>query len=253
MRLRSGTPIWLWFNILSLDAPLIALVWQDFLARCYPAALSLSDRVVLGLTVWAIYLTDRLLDVRHPESAGDTARHAFHRRHRTLLRTILAGIIAADMFLAYRGFSPAILVSGVVLAGVVAAYLAVFAYSRRGVSALKKPLAAMLFTSGVFLIAWAAMPRPGRLGWAAIAFFALCFGNLLMIERWERGHSGLAVWIPLLLAGVPIVWIPASVWFAAILVSAAALAALARWGHRMPIRVRCVLADAALLSPLLFR
>ena len=63
---RVRPPIWLWFNVLSLDAPLIALVWQDFLSRCYPTMLLPQGRAVRGLTVWAIYLADRLLDVRHP-------------------------------------------------------------------------------------------------------------------------------------------------------------------------------------------
>jgi hypothetical protein len=75
-------PAWLWFNLLSLDAPVVALVWQDFLARCYPATLLLTGRAVLGLTVWAIYLADRLLDIRHPASAEESIRHEFYRPSR---------------------------------------------------------------------------------------------------------------------------------------------------------------------------
>ncbi len=33
MGLAKPTPVWLWLNLLSLDAPLVALIWQDFLAR----------------------------------------------------------------------------------------------------------------------------------------------------------------------------------------------------------------------------
>jgi hypothetical protein len=44
----SSTPFWRWMNLLSLDAPLLALVWQDFLARCYPSLLLLAGRWVLA-------------------------------------------------------------------------------------------------------------------------------------------------------------------------------------------------------------
>jgi hypothetical protein len=47
----------------SLDAPLVALVWQDFLARCYPHPLLFPARMVLVLTVWAIYIADRSLNL----------------------------------------------------------------------------------------------------------------------------------------------------------------------------------------------
>jgi hypothetical protein len=60
----GAQPVWLWMNLLSLDAPLVALVWQDLLARCYGTLLLPAGRTVLGLTVWAIYIADRLMDVR---------------------------------------------------------------------------------------------------------------------------------------------------------------------------------------------
>src|SRR6202789_4740956 len=90
MEKRVRPPVWLWFNLLSLDAPLIALVWQDFLARCYPTVLHLTGRGVLGLTVWAIYLADRLLDVRYPAPVSESIRHQFYRRHRVFAYTLFA-------------------------------------------------------------------------------------------------------------------------------------------------------------------
>lgn len=60
----------MWPNLLSLDAPAVALVWQDFLARTFGIPLRMPARLVLGLTVWAIYLGDRLLDVRGPATGA---------------------------------------------------------------------------------------------------------------------------------------------------------------------------------------
>ena len=153
MQKRVRPPLWLWFSLLSLDAPLIALVWQDFLARCYPTLLRPAGRGALGLTVWAIYLADRLLDVRH-----HCIRHRIDSpsvlswQHRRYVLALLATIVCADALLTTLWLRPAVFNEGLALTGCVGLYLAVFAFA--GWSGIaKKPLAAVLFTSGTFLIA----------------------------------------------------------------------------------------------------
>lgn len=245
----------MWFNILSLDAPLIALVWQDFLARCYPTLLLPQGRAVLGLTVWAIYLADRILDVRHPAEPLESLRHRFYRRHRVFVQTLLAIVITADILMARLLVRPRVVYSGLLLGGAVALYLGVFPL-KGSTTRSKKPLAALLFTLGTFLIAWTNTGHPVReLGWPAAAFCALCFGNLLMIKHWTEGSSfsGSRIWIWLLALLIPVAIAGKSNWFEAIVISAAGLCALAWWGSRMPGEARCVLADAVLLTPLLFR
>jgi hypothetical protein len=118
----------------------------------------------------------------------------------------------------------------------------------------KKTLAGLLFTLGTFLIASTAVVQPGRtLGWPAAAFCALCLGNLLMIENWERGRETARGWIWMaLLCGICL-GARESPWFTAVAVSAAGLGALAFWGGKISRDMRCVLADAVLLIPLLFR
>jgi hypothetical protein len=97
-----------------------------------------------------------------------------------------------------------------------------------------------------------------QLLWPAAAFCALCLGNLLMIEHWNRqfasnGYNPPHFWICLALLAACVVSARSSTWFAAIMVSAAALTALSRWGRKTSCDVCCVLADAVLLTPLLFR
>ena len=77
------TAWWLWPHLLSLDAPLVAVVWQACWAQSAHVRLSWCHPCVLGLGVWLIYLVDRLVDSARAVP-GDivTARHAFHARRR---------------------------------------------------------------------------------------------------------------------------------------------------------------------------
>jgi hypothetical protein len=255
MSKRVRPPAWMWFNILGLDAPLIALVWQDFLARCYTTMLLPQGRAVLALTVWAIYLADRILDVRHPAEPLEPPRHRFYRRHRIFAQTLLAIVVSADLFMVRLLVRPRLVYSGLLVGGAVMLYLGAFPL-KGSATRSKKPLAALLFTVGTFLIAGTNIGHPVRdLAWPAAAFCALCLGNLLMIERWTQGRtfggSRVCIWLLGLL--IPVVISCKSNWFEAIVFSAVGLCALAWWGRRMPGDARCALADAVLLTPLLFR
>src|SRR5580698_3499004 len=142
METRARPPIWLWFNLLSLDAPLIALVWQDFLSRCYPTLLHATGRGVLGLTVCAIYLGDRLLDVRRPASALESIRHRFYRRRRAFALSLLAIVVCVDALVTTFWLRPAVRESGLFLTAGVVAYLAAFPLTQWGPAVWKKPFAA---------------------------------------------------------------------------------------------------------------
>jgi hypothetical protein len=242
-------PAWLWPNLLCLDAPVIALVWQDYLARHYGMTLHPAGRAVLGLTVWAIYLTDHLLDVRHETNEGERARHVFCRRHLREVRVGLLLILCVDFLVACSLVRPVVFEYGLLVAGGVVIYFATFALRRFGRSEWKKPFAAFLFTAGIFLVAWVGTPHPlTTLGWAAGVFFALCLANLLMVESWEGGRELKTAWIVM-----AILCACCLRWFEAASVAAAALATLSLGGRRASTEVRCALADAVLLSPLFFR
>ncbi|MEP6717304.1 MAG: hypothetical protein ABJC09_17155 [Terriglobia bacterium] len=259
MQTRARPPAWLWFGLLSLDAPLIALVWQDFLARCYPTVLPATGRCTLGLTVWAIYLADRLLDVRQPASAAESIRHQFCRRHRAFVRSLLFVVAVIDVLVTRLWLRPAVFDNGLFVTAGVAVYLGAFPFTGWGAASWKRPLAAVLFTAGTFLIAWTGASHPVRqLGWPAAAFCALCVGNLKMIGRWShqtipRRLNISRRWIWVLFLAACVAGVQGCTWFTAIIFSAAGLLALARWGRKISRDARCVLADALLLTPLLFR
>ncbi len=250
--MNARTPWWLWPNLLSLDAPLVAVVWQDFLARCYPSTLLPAGRWTLALTVWAIYLADRLIDVRHPMRNAETSRHSFYRNHSRVLRSLLMAVVCADLVVAVLWLRPAVLSNGLWVGAAVGCYLGAFAALRVGERWWKPVCAALLFTTGVFLVGWTSTRGAFEvLSKPAVALAWLVLSNLVLIEGWEKRRSTRRMpwWIFLLLAALACQNF--SQWYAAVAIAAAALAALDGLGARMPQNVRHVLADTVLLVPLL--
>jgi hypothetical protein len=254
-----AAPPWLWPNLLSLDAPAVAVLWQGFLARRFSIPLHPAGRVALFLSVWVIYLGDRLLDARKPVACWEPARHRFYRRHAGSMLILLALVTIADAMTALLWLRPPVLREGVLpLAGVLA-YLAIFHASGKSVGISKEVAASALFTGGTFVAAWAAFPC-ATLVWAALAFFVLCLANIIAIESWEcDGNSAHALtrwltrrylfWAP---AAAIVCLFVGNAWYESIAVSAAACVALVWLGERLSHEVRRVLVDGALLSPILF-
>jgi hypothetical protein len=264
---ESSPPFWLWPNLLSLDAPLVAVLWQGFLAYRFSLPLRPPARLVLGLTVWAIYLLDRLLDARQPPSPREPARHRYYRRHFKLMATLLALVLVADGLIAILWLRPAFLREGLIPLVGVLAYLATIHVAGQSLKIPKEKIpkeiaAAILFTVGTFLTAWATLPCP-NLAWAALAFFVLCLANIIAIEAWEWRELRATAPHPFTrwLARTYLFWVPAAVilcaagrnpWYTSIAVSAAACALLFWLGRRLSLEARRALVDGALLSPILF-
>ena len=86
-------PLWLYPNLLSLDAPLVAVAWLYIFAKTWRVQfLPLAAYVSLGLVVWMIYVADRLMDASMASGKLES-RHEFHRKHQGKFR--LAAKIAA--------------------------------------------------------------------------------------------------------------------------------------------------------------
>lgn len=259
-------PVWLWPNLLSLDAPLLAILWQDFLSYRFSLPRVPPARLALGLTVWAIYLLDRLLDAREPPLPLEPARHRYFRRHWTLMAALLSMVLTADAVTAILWLRPSTFRDGFILLGGVGIYLVTFHLYRLPVKVPKEIAAATVFTAGIFLTARAALGCLS-LAWPAIAFFVLCLANMIAIEAWERreipqgSYSEPHPWTRGL-ARTYSFWVPVAVivcalagrnaWYASIALSAAACAVLFWSGRRLSLEVRRVMVDGVLLSPLLF-
>ncbi len=183
--------------MLGLDAALVAVAWQLLMVRQL-GPLPAHYTPALGLTVWTIYLADRLLDTRRPEGRNEPLRHRFSRRARMLL-----GLLIVFNLAVLTQLGPLPVLEALPLIGAVGLYFLTVHFLRAGQRWPKELVVATLFALGVSLPLY---PFPFTLD-----FLFLCFWNCTAIEYWERGKEGLH---------------PASAWLAERLGSAAVVAGL---------------------------
>lgn len=222
-------PWWLWLNVLGLDAPLLAVLWQALLAWSFHAALGAAESILLGLACWFVYAADYLLDgSRAPDVALLAPRHAFYFEHKKQV-LILMFITAITMVLVAAIYlDRSVSQYGVAISVLSAAYFAFLHLSPEGRrSRWPRELAvAVLFTCGTFVAAWA---RLGGLRYrlipSALVFATLCWMNTAAIEFWEwqkngfgprRAPSSSAQWLAVHLREAAILVACGAIWLARI-------------------------------------
>jgi hypothetical protein len=268
-------PWWLWWNILSLDAPTVAVAWAALFALDSGTRLSAAELAALALSVWIIYTSDRLLDGWTAKNRSALQeRHLFCQRHPFALTVLLLAATAMVLWLMINARLTLEAVAGFKLGLIVVIYMA-GTHTRRGglVSILPKEISVgLLFAMGATLPLWS---RSAQFPWHAIptwGFFGLlCSLNCLSIECWEnRTRDGwkmcphpFVCWVSPrlnLIAGLLaasslmacFMWRPTDPYQSALLaVSAGALLLLLlnRAAARLSASALRVLADAALLVP----
>ncbi|GAA5510704.1 hypothetical protein [Novipirellula caenicola] len=151
-------------NILSLDAPLVAIGWQWLIRSAFvdPAAspvqpngtpMMTASTVVLFMTVWLIYTADRLLDCRRMNFCRNAApRHRFAKRWSSLLWPLWCVVLITGGLIAFTYLHRELLFGGGILLGFVALYAAAVHDApsrRRGLP--KEFIVGSLFAIGVSL------------------------------------------------------------------------------------------------------
>lgn len=186
---------WQWPHVLSLDAPAVAVVWQQWWAYGAGVRLHWFHGVILALGVWMIYLADRLADTWGvPPDAAQTARHQFSARHRRLLVPLLAAVVAALTVLTAATLPGRELVGGLGLLAVAGGYFWRIHRRRRSARGTgwvpKEAFVGAIFAGGtVFSVVWQGGVPAGIFVMAAAAFAALCFCNCALITQWETGFG----------------------------------------------------------------
>jgi hypothetical protein len=269
-------PLWLYPNLLSLDAPLVAVLWLHIFAKTWGLGYHpWQAYLTLALAVWVIYVGDRLLDISLFGANTDKLgpRHHFHNRHRKWLMVLVALAIGIACFFLLTQM-PRTIFKYLILGGVfVAGFFGLSMLSSQDgneVPYSKNILAGLTFAYGTAMTAH--MYR-GEFDLNSLLFSRefICFGtlcilNIAAIDLWE--HAGrvsdieikasdeLALTLPL------IVLFFASLVFAAmddstqpfhyaILTGAALLYVLNRVRAQLSMDALRVLADVALMVPAL--
>ncbi len=263
-------PFWLWPNLLSLDAPLIAVLWLHLIAVSGQIRISPIVTLALALVVWLIYVADRLLDgSRADPLAALPARHQFYRAHRKLWFSLLVSGLALTCCICLD-LDPRTLLFGTLLILVVAGYFA--AVHRARFRFPKEAAVAVVFAIGTFFPAWIhAQGWTGAMTVSLILFIAICWLNTTLIEYAEwaglRQRGSAKPHASTLIGGNHLLQIGTSVAIIAFVmaqlrmtqaehlillavsISALALAGLGFCWQKFSMNMVRVLADATLLTP----
>jgi hypothetical protein len=275
-RAVPAIPLWLWPNILSLDAPMVAVLWQFVFDKSFGVPIDSVALAVLGMCAWLVYASDRILDGLHDAPPPDeTPRHRFYRVHCAWILPWMAAVSAITLWLSLARLQTVLFQSYSILALAVLVYLVIVHLSPRIVKTIfpKEMMVALLFACGVCTPALIEPTASSLIFAALLMFSAVLWINAAGIEHWEtkrrpmarsrlnlKGTCNSAAYlrvasVTITVAAALLAFCSAGserVLYEAIAVTALALGALdcsRDWLSRDLLRV---LADVALLSPLLF-
>jgi len=275
------TPLWLWPNLLSLDAPIVAVVWLAMFARTWLGYLEWHNYLALGLAVWVIYVVDRLLDVKllHADDPRLGERHGFVKEHQKKLGWMALAAALGCVFMAFFVL-PAKLIGfpmeiGYLLPAAVMTFvffsLNLASAGNHEIPHLRNLIAGLTFSYGTAMLAHLNIGTESifhlLLSREMLCFGLLCAANISAIHFWEHSRQSrdqdyqaaheLALTLPLAVLGA------ACIAFAgfdeettrrplyyAVLISTALLFVLNRQRERFSMDALRVLADAALVAPL---
>lgn len=217
---QSRVAWWLWPNLLSLDAPIVALAWTWIFAQAYRVqAFQWETLAVLAAAVWVVYVVDRLWDARkfaiRRTSDRLQQRHEFHWKWRWRFSVgVLVALGFIGWVLLYR-VGPALSALGAWVLVPTVLFFALASGSRRGANVpyLKNLAAGLAFAMGV------AVPIFYQTGMHSgflilinreVLFFAILLVlNITALDLWEnamreggsdsRDASEIALSFPLIL------------------------------------------------------
>jgi len=260
-----------WITTLCLDAPIVALAWQELYSETTGKEIGWHHRVLILVAVWLGYAADRWLDSRR-HRFNKTHRHLFFSQNRPAILGVWLLVLASSITLALYTLTGNEFITGcsIAIAGAVLTFLV---QSLRGPSkpflksistALLVLLSASLFT--VFITD----EIDSSTSLAMFSTFMLFFANCQAIHKWDARIDriqeeetfsqsrklGFSLYFIALgqLAMVAILFTRNSFLielpFAA-LISLLLLYPLDTLGQKLPVESRRLAADGTLLSPLL--
>ncbi len=272
----SRNPWWLYPNLLSLDAPIVAVAWLHVFAKTWRLGYHpWWAYLLLGMITWVIYVADRLLDVSMSGPSRDTigARHDFHNRHRRAFQIAATGVSVIAVVMLVTLMPLAIythLMTGAVLVAGFFGLSMLSAQQPDELPLVKNILAGTTFAFGVAVTAHVYRNDFDLTALISsrefLCFAVLCLLNISAIDLWRhaarshqeeiRASDELALMLPLALLAAAAVFcaihdLYARPFYYAILSGTALLYALNRMRADLCRERLRALADMAMLVPVL--
>ena len=198
-RIWGARSLWVWWHLLSLDAPTVAVVWCWFFAAVFGLALPGVALPTLALGTWCVYVADRLLDGwRSTNTVILRDRHWFYLRHRKPF--VVAWAIAAIplAYLIFFRVSRVMRTDDIILCLIGIAYFLLIHRRFSGSNATRRLpdwLPKEMMVGFLFAIA-TAVPTSARLtgnrdvlAAAVFTFGAACWLNCVAIQTWGDAEA----------------------------------------------------------------
>lgn len=192
---KRGHAPWVWWHLLSLDAPSVAVLWCWFFAAAFGIAFRWMVLPTLALGTWCVYIADRLLDgLLSTEAAILRDRHWFYVRHRRFFTGLWILAMVPLAYLVLFRVQQSVRNDDILLGAVGATYfLLVHGFRRGAMRWFPKELAVgFLFAIATAVPAWARIATPNQrelLASAVFSFGALCWLNCVAIQVWEDAEA----------------------------------------------------------------
>lgn len=180
------TPWWLWPQILSLDAPVVIVLWQMALAHTHRIHLPAPFYWGLGLVTWVVYVLDRTADALSGRLTPPlSTRHAFYLHHRRwVLAAFLPIGLAAMVWMALWHLPAGLIWQGVAMSMLGVTYLACF--SAGPSTALHRTLVGAAMVAGAVLVSRLPLGPEVKLATAAVLCGTLAFAATGRLDpRWR--------------------------------------------------------------------
>lgn len=183
-------PLWTWVNTLNLDAPIVAVLWQEAAAFALQTHLHWGHRILILLAVWTVYCTDRLMDVADYHTVPDHAahRHRFHWKFQFRLRLICQFVGLVTVGMAFANLNSEGWKSAAFVTGCTAIHFLLSLYPNLiSWPILRKEIrVGWIFAAGCLIqpAAWRQVDHP-HLAWIWIALGLTFTSNCLWVSYWQ--------------------------------------------------------------------
>lgn len=274
-QMKPRIPWWMYANVLSLDAPIIAVVWLYVFSWIWDVNyVEPLLPVVLALVVWIVYASDRLLDCKIRDNSPHSLRHRVHQQYEKQFTLAIIAALIATLLISLFVLQWSIVQTAMMPLGATAGFfvLAFFSSSTRRVSYTKNLFAGYAFAWGVGagLIGLLGLPQPANwfklLAPEMLVFGLLCVINITAVDLWVKGSDELddegdewALTMPLTLLAIFAVLMMRTVhkeqyhpFYISMLIAAALMYVVNRMRHRFSVDLLRVIADLIMLVAALF-